>query len=96
MEETGKKLRKETLREKTSRTLALPGEAVAGMPRLELTGDRELYLENYKEILSYSKEEICVDGGQWMLRLTGRDLEIKAMRERELRLFGWVHSLELV
>ena len=96
MEETGKKLRKESLREKTSRTLALPGEAVAGMPRLELTGDRELYLENYKEILFYSKEEICVDGGQWMLRLTGRDLEIKAMRERELRLFGWVHSLELV
>ncbi len=96
MEETGRKARKESLREKTARTLALPEEAVAGMPRLELTGDRALYLENYKEILSYSKEEICVDGGQWMLRLTGRDMEIKAMRERELRIFGWVHSLELV
>ena len=96
MDETGKKPRKETLREKTSRTLALTGEAVAGLPRLELTGDRELYLENYKDILSYSKEEICVDGGQWMLRLTGQNLEIKALREKELRLFGWIHSLELV
>lgn len=96
MEETGKKPRKESFREKTSHTLALPREAVAGMPRLELTGDRELYLEHYKDILSYSKEEICVDGGRWMLRLTGRDLEIKAMREGELRLFGWVHSLELL
>lgn len=96
MEETGKKLRKESLREKTSRTLALPGEAVAGMPRLELTGDRELYLENYKEILSYSKEEIHVDGGAWMLRILGRDLEIKAMREKELRIFGWVSSLTLL
>ncbi len=88
--------RKEGMREKTARVLDLPGQAVAGLPRLELTGDRELYLEGYKDILSYSREEICVDGGLWMLRVTGRDLELKAMRAGELRLFGWVHSLELL
>lgn len=88
--------RKEGVREKTARVLDLPGQAVAGLPRLELTGDRELYLEGYKDILSYSREEICVDGGLWMLRVTGRDLELKAMRAGELRLFGWVHSLELL
>lgn len=88
--------RKEGVREKTARVLDLPGQAVAGLPRLELTGDRELYLEGYKDILSYSREEICVDGGLWMLRVTGRDLELKAMRAGELRLFGWIHSLELL
>lgn len=92
--ETG--TRKVTLREKTSRLLDLPPESVGPVPRLELTGDRELYLENYREILSYSKEEIHVDGGAWMLRILGRDLEIKAMREKELRISGWVSSLTIL
>lgn len=94
MEEKGP--RRESWLEKTARTMALPGQAVAGVPRLELIGDRELYLEGYRDILSYSREEICVDAGRWVLRLTGRELEIKAMRAGELRLFGWIHGLELV
>lgn len=94
MEEKGP--RRESWLEKTARTMALPGQVVAGVPRLELIGDRELYLDGYRDILSYSREEICVDGGRWVLRLTGRELEIKAMRAGELRLFGWIHGLELV
>ena len=88
--------RKIILREKTSRLLDLPADGVAGVPKVELLGDRELYLENYKGILSYGKEELHVDGGAWVLRISGRDLEIKAMRERELRIFGWVSKLEIL
>ena len=89
--------RKISLREKTSRLLLdLPADGVAGVPKVELLGDRELYLENYKGILSYGKEELHVDGGAWVLRISGRDLEIKAMRERELRIFGWVSKLEIL
>ena len=88
--------RKICLREKTSRLLDLPADGVAGVPKVELLGDRELYLENYKGILSYGKEELHVDGGAWVLRISGRDLEIKAMRERELRIFGGVSKLEIL
>ena len=88
--------RKLTLGERTSRLLDLPGESLGTLPRAELLGDRELYLENYRDILSYSREELCVDGGTWMLRLTGREREIKAMRAGELRVVGWVDRLELV
>ena len=85
--------RKISLREKTSRLLDLPADGVAGVPKVELLGDRELYLENYK---GGSEEELHVDGGAWVLRISGRDLEIKAMRERELRIFGWVSKLEIL
>ena len=89
-------LRKRSLRERTAELFALPGEGIAGLPRLELTGDRELYLSNYRGILSYGKDEIHVDGASWVLRISGRELEIKAMGARELRIVGWVHSLELL
>ena len=88
--------RKQGLRERTARLLDLPADGVAGLPKAELTGDRELYLENYKDILSYGREEIHVDGGAWVLRITGRDLEIKAMRSKQLRFFGWVTGLTLL
>lgn len=98
MGEKGQKpaVRKEGLREKTARLLDLPADGVAGLPKVELTGDRELYLENYKDILSYGRDEIHVDGGAWMLRITGQDLEIKAMGRKQLRIFGWVTSLTLL
>ena len=88
--------RKPTLRESASLLLDLPAAGAAGVPRLELTGDRELYLEGYRRILSYGREELHVDGGGWVLRVMGRGLEIRAMREGELRVAGRFTALELI
>jgi sporulation protein YqfC len=94
--ESKEKRRKEGLLEKASVLLDLPGDTVAGLPCLELIGDRELRMENYRGILSCSKEEIHVDGGKWVLRIQGQDLEIRAMRERELLITGWLDRIELM
>ena len=89
------KRRKEGVREKAARAFDLPGES-AGMPRLELIGDREVFLEGYRDILSYSREELTVDGGKWMVRITGRELEIKALGPGQLRMEGWITGLEIL
>jgi sporulation protein YqfC len=88
--------RKETWRERTAHLLDLPAEGVAEVPRLSLVGDRTLFLEGYRDVLSYGKEEIHVDGGAFVLRVQGRDLEIKAMREGEVRIEGWLTGLTLL
>ena len=90
------KNRKESLLEKASVWMDIPSNTVAGLPCLELMGDRELHLENYRGILSCSKEEIHVDGGKWVLLIAGRELEIRAMREKELLITGWIDRLELM
>ena len=90
------KARRPTLREKTARLLDLPAEAAGGPPRLTLTGDRDLYLEGYRGILAYGREELHVDGGQWVLRVRGRELEITAMRPGQLRVAGPIDGVELV
>ena len=43
--------------------LELPADLAAGVPRLELTGDSQLSMENHRVILSYGTEEICVSAG---------------------------------
>lgn len=95
MEKKGKP-RRESLREKASTWLDVPVDSMAGLPSLELLGDRELRMENYRSILSCGKEEIHVDGGAWVLRIGGGELEIRAMRERELLITGRITRLELI
>lgn len=87
--------RKESLLEKTAQTFDLPADAVAGLPRIELTGDRELRMENHKGILTYGKEEIHVSGGKIVVRITGTDLELKAMNASELLITGRIAAVEL-
>ena len=88
--------RRITLKEKTARLLDLPAQAAGSPPVLTLTGDRDLYLERYRGVLAYGREEIHVDCGQWVLRVRGRELEITAMRRGELRVAGRIDGLELV
>ena len=49
-----KKPRRSGLLEKTAEALDLPADALAGLPRLELVGDKELRMENHKGILALS------------------------------------------
>ena len=66
MERSGKR---EGLLEKTAEVFDLPGDVVAGLPRIELTGSRELRMENHKGILSYGGEEIHISGDRKSTRL---------------------------
>ena len=94
--EENERRRRESLLERAAVLLDLPADAAAGLPRMELLGDRDLLLENYRAILSCEREEINVDAGKWVLRIRGRDLYIRSMREQALRITGWVDSLELM
>lgn len=90
-----KKQRRESLLEKTAEALDLPGDVVAGLPRIELTGNRELRMENHKGILAYGSEEIHVSGGRLILKVRGTGLELKAMNAGELLITGEIDGIDL-
>ena len=46
---------------KTAELLDLPMDVVAGLPNLELLGDRQLFLSHHQGILSYSDTAIDVN-----------------------------------
>lgn len=86
--------RKESLLERASQALELPGDALAGLPRLELLGDRELRVESHKGILAYGTEEIHISGGKLVVRVKGTELELRAMDPAELLITGHIRSLD--
>ena len=72
----------------------LPADVVAGLPRLELIGSRQLYLERHTGILAYSEEQIDVNTPSGVLRVKGTHLSLMAMTAEELRIGGIIAAVE--
>ena len=80
---------------RTARTLDLPGDVVAGLPRMELVGGEEFRMENHRGILSCREEEIGISGGALMVRVQGEGLELKAMSADALLITGRIQAVLL-
>ena len=74
----------------------LPPDLVAGLPHMEMLGDRYFYMERHKGILSYSGEEIDINGEAAIVRIFGKDLELTSMTGDQLRIQGSISRLEWV
>lgn len=74
----------------------LPPDVVAGLPRLELVGSRQLYLEHHTGLLSYSETQIDANTAAGVLRITGAHLTLLAMTGEELRVGGRIEGVAWV
>ena len=74
----------------------LPADVVAGLPRLEMVGSRQLYLEHHMGLLAYTEEQIDANTPAGVLRVRGDRLTLLAMTAGELRIGGRIDSVEWV
>lgn len=74
----------------------LPADVVAGLPRLEMVGSRQLYLEHHTGILAYTDQQIDANTAGGVLRVKGEGLTLLAMTAGELRIGGRIQSVEWV
>ena len=88
------KPRKSGILEKTAQVFDLPADAVAGLPKLELVGDKELRLENHRGILAYGPEEIHISAGSLVVRVKGEGLELRGMDPVQLVITGEIRGVE--
>ena len=74
----------------------LPADVVAGLPHVELMGNRQFYMERHRGILSYSGEEIDINGDGMIVRVYGKGLELVSMTGDALRIQGTIARVEWV
>jgi sporulation protein YqfC len=72
----------------------LPGEVIAGLPKLTLVGNSRLHIEGHKGILEYDSSQIAINGGKLILKLRGENLEVTAMSAEEMLIRGTILSIE--
>ena len=74
----------------------LPADVVAGLPHVELVGNSQFYMEHHRGILSYSGEEIAINGDALIVRVRGTGLELVSMTGDALRIKGTIARVEWV
>lgn len=74
----------------------LPADVVAGLPHVEMMGDRQFYMERHRGILSYDQEEIDINGEGLIVKVSGSGLELVSMTGEALRIQGKIQRVEWV
>ena len=74
----------------------LPADVVAGLPHIELIGDRQFYMERHRGIISYSDECIDINSDRMVIRVRGSGLELVSMSGEALRIRGTIAQVEWV
>jgi sporulation protein YqfC len=87
---------KKSMREAISDALDLPKDTLLDLPKIILTGNKEVFIENYKGIVEYTDEVIRLNTSTHMLRITGKNLGIREIGDDEITLFGDVLSVEFI
>lgn len=87
-------------RERLSQVMAdfmeIPRDLVLDMPKLTLTGQEELYLENHKGIIEYSQHKLKVNLNRGFLEIYGDTLEIAALRSDEMIVVGRITGIQFI
>ena len=76
--------------------LDLPVNLASGVARMELLGNRSLYIDRHRGVLAYTTEAVDVNGGGVVVRVRGQDLQLLVMMGQELRITGKISGIELV
>lgn len=84
------------LPEETAEKFDLPADAVAGVPKITITGKARVLVENHKGLLGYEEELVEVNGGRIRILIHGTDLELQAMNRNDLVVTGQIMSVEFI
>lgn len=74
----------------------LPADLVEGLPHVEMVGGGHFFMEHHRGILSYSGEEIDINGDKMIVRVCGQGLELVSMTGDALRIRGEISQVEWV
>lgn len=72
----------------------VPKELVLGVPVLQITGREEIRLENYRGIQEYTEELIRIQTRTGQIRLEGKRLKVEYYTNDEMKVTGWIQSIE--
>jgi sporulation protein YqfC len=84
------------LRRKTAAALDLPGEVAFNLPKIVITGNVQVLIENHRGIVSYGREEVrlLVEAGE--VAVSGRGLVIRSIVPEEIVIEGEIQGVRFV
>lgn len=79
-----------------SEQFKIPKEVSMGASVMHITGQYELYVENYKNIIAYTNEQIKLQAKTCKIYISGKNLEIEYFNESGMKIHGRLKEIEFV
>lgn len=76
--------------------LNLPKDVLLGASIIHITGQQELYIENYKSIIEYTDKIIKVQGKTSKVYISGNNLHIEYFNHDDMKISGRIKNIEFV
>lgn len=89
-----KKKRLDEIKSNISEILELPKDIVLDLPKITMIGNLQVYIENHKGIIEYSKERIRINTHMGILRITGKNMYIRTIVTEEVLVVGEIGTFE--
>ncbi len=76
------------IRENFAEKWGLPKDVICDLPRVSLSGDKEIFIENHKGILEYTSKSVRIKMHDGLMNIKGEKLRIREMQTDRLLLTG--------
>lgn len=72
----------------------MPRDMVLGEFKLSMTGNRELFIENYRGIAEYGEDAILLQTKGDILKITGKHLTIEYYTNEDMKISGFIANIQ--
>lgn len=73
----------------------MPTDLIFNLPKFILTSNDQIYVENYRGIISYTENEIKISTSKFPVKISGNKLQISQIAADEITISGKIKSFEL-
>ena len=77
-------------------TCELPKDVLLGASILSLTGNDELVIENFKNMIEYQEENLLIQCKKYKIRIEGKKLHIELFTKEEMKIKGKIESIKFI
>jgi sporulation protein YqfC len=86
----------EEIKTSLSEILELPKDIVLDLPKITMIGNLQIYIENHKGIIEYSKERIRINTRRGVIRIIGKNMYIRTIITEEIIIVGEIETIEFI
>ena len=83
------------VKDKILKLLDIPQEVIRDVPKITILGDI-IFVENYKNITLYTKENIRINTSIGILKIDGKGFKIQEITPEDILISGSFLNLELI
>ena len=74
----------------------LPKDVLAGAAVISMTGNTEILIENFKNIIKYQPDLIILQCKKNQIQLTGKRLTIELYTKEEIKVKGYISEIKFL